>query len=255
MAPHAIYDEPFVPDTIVDEVKAKVVLKHVELEPEPPKPVADDFMYDFKYNHALPTTDVLQVEVPVECDARQVAEHINAQLESTLSVGDAEKFVDLFLEYGTFRCDRLLYLREFLTIQLGVWRDKLSFTWDYRTFNFRPAILQAAKDLLPTNRASNFRFLQPQPKIHRPYPDYTYLQYVASFETDKVLGSAVINAVLTREGWKIYTMHSVAEQLKDFPELPPYDGHMTGPVTWAEQRAEDTDKAQPEILIIGGGQK
>ena len=60
---------------------------------------------------------------------------------------------------------------------------------------------------------------------------------------------------MTQEGWKIYTMHTVAEQLREFPELPPMDGHMTGDVSWESQRAADTDAASPEILIIGGGQK
>ena len=51
-------------------------------------------------------------------------------LSEVLGKGDAQGFADLFLEYG-------------------VWRDKLSFTWDYRTFNFKPAIIKAATDLLP----------------------------------------------------------------------------------------------------------
>lgn len=50
-------------------------------------------------------------------------------------------------------------------------------------------------------------------------------------------------------------MHTAAEQLKQFPELPPVDGHMTGPVSWEKQRAMDVDSANPEVLIIGGGQK
>ena len=76
-----------------------------------------------------------------------------------------------------------------------------------------------------------------------------------SFETDVVDASAVINAVLTKEGWKVYTMHTVAEKLKQFPELPSADGHMTGPISWEAQRAKDIDAADPEVLIIGGGQK
>lgn len=78
---------------------------------------------------------------------------------------------------------------------------------------------------------------------------------MVSFETEAVLASAVINAVLTKEGWKIYTMHTVAETLKEFPEIPPADGHMTGPNSWEKQRAMDVDAALPEVLIIGGGQK
>jgi hypothetical protein len=137
----------------------------------------------------------------------------------------------------------------------GVWRDKLAFTWDYRTFNFRPAILKAATDLFANATARNFKFLAPTPEISRPYPDYSQLQFVVSFETELVIASAVINAVLTKDGWRLYTMHSVAEQLKQFPEQPPKDGHMIGLQSWEKQRANEIDTADPEVLIIGGGQK
>lgn len=136
-----------------------------------------------------------------------------------------------------------------------MWRDKLCFTWDHRTFNFQPAILKAATDLLPTTKATNFKFLTPRPNVSRPYSDFAQLQFVVSFETELVVASAVINSVLTKEGWKIYNMHTVAEKLKHFPEVAPNDGHMTGDISWEKQRAKDVDAADPEILIIGGGQK
>lgn len=138
---------------------------------------------------------------------------------------------------------------------LGVWRDKLSFTWDYRTFNFKNAILKAAKDLFPRTRATNFAFLEPAPKIARPYPDFAQLQFIVSFETQDVDASAVINAILTKDGWMLYTMHTVAEKLKSVDFAAPTDGHMTGPVSWEKQRAQEIDNANPEVLIIGGGQK
>lgn len=140
-------------------------------------------------------------------------------------------------------------------LNAGVWRDKLSYTWDYRTFNFQPAILKAATDLFPKTKATNFNFLKPAPTVARPYPDFAQLQFIVSFETEAVLASAVINSVLTKDGWKIYTMHTVAEKLKQFPEVPAADGHMTGAISWEKQRAQDVDAADPEILIIGGGQK
>ena len=93
------------------------------------------------------------------------------------------------------------------------------------------------------------------PAVVQPYPDFAQLQFVVSFETDIVIASAVINAVFTQEGWKIYTMHTVAEQLKQFPERAPADGHMTGSKSWEAQRAEEVNASDPEILIIGGGQK
>lgn len=97
--------------------------------------------------------------------------------------------------------------------------------------------------------------MTPAPKIDRPFPDYAHLQFVISFETEVVDASAVINAVLTTDGWRIYTMHTVAEKLKQFPEKSPADGHMTGSVSWEALRAQEVDAADPEVLIIGGGQK
>ncbi|KAF2014260.1 FAD/NAD(P)-binding domain-containing protein [Aaosphaeria arxii CBS 175.79] len=192
-------------------------------------------MYDFKYNHVLPTTSELGVEVPVDCDAQKEADNILSRLSKCMGEGDAQGFADMFLDYG-------------------VWRDKLSYTWDYRTFNFKSAIFKAASDLFPRTRTTNFRFLRPDPKVLRPYPDFAQLQLIASFDTELVNASAVINCVLTKEGWRIYTMHTVAEKLTQFPEIPPTDGHMTGAVSWETQRAMDIDSANPEILIIGGGQ-
>lgn len=144
----------------------------------------------------------------------------------------------------------------YLTVSSGVWRDKLSYTWDHRTFNFRPAIVKAAGDLFPTTKATNLKLLAPAPRVDRPYTDFAQLQFVLAFETELVVASAVINAVLTAtDGWRIYNMHTVAEKLKEFPEVAPNDGHMTGNISWEKQRAIDIDAADPEILIIGGGQK
>ncbi|KAJ6024347.1 hypothetical protein N7540_005144 [Penicillium herquei] len=199
------------------------------------KPVADDFMYDFKFNHPLPTTDILGVDIPADCDSQKEAEGIVARLSKATSEGDAEAFAELFLDYG-------------------VWRDKLAFTWDFRTFNFRGPILKAATDLLPQTKARNFNFLKPAPSVSRPYPDFSQLQFVLSFETEIFLASAVINAVLTQDGWKIYTMHTVAESLKQFPEQAAPDGHMTGITSWESQRSEVINAVDPEVLIIGGGQ-
>ncbi len=72
------------------------VLNHDQV----PKPVADDFMYDFKYNHSLPTTDILGVQIPTDCDAQKQAEGIVARLSTATSEGDAQAFAGLFLDYG-----------------------------------------------------------------------------------------------------------------------------------------------------------
>ncbi|KAI7204166.1 FAD/NAD(P)-binding domain-containing protein [Hortaea werneckii] len=216
-------------------INTKAGSKHVESVAAPTPPVADDYMYDFKFNAPLPTSDALGASIPSDCDAQQAAEALLNQLETVFRNRNATDFANLFLDQG-------------------VWRDKLAFTWDYRTFNFRSNILQAAKDLFPHTRAANFAFLKPAPQICRPYPDFAQLQFVVSFDTELVSASAVINAVLTKDGWRLYTMHTAAEQLKQFPELPPTDGHMTGSVSWEAQRHKEVDTVCPEVLIIGGGQ-
>lgn len=86
----------------VADLKSKVVLDQVELEVGPEPPVADNFMYDFKYNHALPTNDILGTEIPADCDAQKEADAIVARLSEVLGKGDAQGFTDMFLEYGEF---------------------------------------------------------------------------------------------------------------------------------------------------------
>lgn len=103
MAPIAIH-EPRVPHVSnkidIAALKAKVVLNHVELETTPKPPVADDFMYDFKYNHPLPTSNVLGFEIPSDCDAQKEAEGIISRLSAAMGAGNAQAFADMFLEYG-----------------------------------------------------------------------------------------------------------------------------------------------------------
>lgn len=65
-----------------------------------PKPVSDDFMYDFMYNHSLPTTDALGIEVPADCNAQKEAEGIVARLSAATENEDAQAFADMFLDYG-----------------------------------------------------------------------------------------------------------------------------------------------------------
>lgn len=88
------------PQVDLVDVKSKVVVDHVELEASPAPPVADDFMYDFKYNHPLPTPQSLGINIPAGCDAQQAAESIVSLLSKAMIAGDATAFGDLFLEFG-----------------------------------------------------------------------------------------------------------------------------------------------------------
>ncbi|KAK2595992.1 hypothetical protein N8I77_013504 [Diaporthe amygdali] len=247
MAPTAVFDSPShtVSAQIADlkaraaskslnGLEAKVVDGKVEVQ-HSPSPLADDYMYDFQYNHSLPTHDALGVAIAEDVDATKVAEDLVAQLSDFLGNGRAQEFADLFIEYG-------------------VWRDKLTFTWDYRTFNFRENIAKAARDLLPITHSKNFKFITPLPNIQRPYPDLSYLQFAVSFDTEVANSHAVIHAVQTTEGWRLWTVHTVMESLLQFPPVGPRDGHQTGPISWEKQREKDDDEVVPDVVIVGGGQ-
>lgn len=115
--------------------------------------------------------------------------------------------------------------------------------------------MRSAQDLLPSTLCGNFRFLTPTPSFQRPYPDLAYLQFTLSFDTPLVNTSAVVNAVYTSEGWRLWTVHTSIEALLQFPEVDPLDGHMTGAISWEKQRAHDVDGIQPDVIIVGAGQK
>lgn len=104
MAPYINAHESAI-DSNVDTslIKSKIGVSQVKLEATAKPPVADDYMYDFKYNHELPTTDVLGIEIPADCDAQKEAETIVSGLSEALARGDAQGFTDLFLECGTSR--------------------------------------------------------------------------------------------------------------------------------------------------------
>ena len=102
MAVVAVPEAGTVNNVIIADLKAKVVVDQVELDVSPVGPVADNFMYDFKYNHALPTNDVLGTEIPANCDAQKEAESILVRLSEVMGSGDAQGLTDMFLEYGEF---------------------------------------------------------------------------------------------------------------------------------------------------------
>lgn len=96
MAPF-VYETADRSEVDIANIKSKGLVSHAELSKPP---VADDFMYDFKYNHPLPTSDVLGIEIPTDCDAQHEAECIVARLSDAMGKGDTGAFADMFLDYG-----------------------------------------------------------------------------------------------------------------------------------------------------------
>ncbi|KIR51727.1 flavin-containing monooxygenase [Cryptococcus gattii Ru294] len=227
MAPAAIKTEVDSQQVDVADLKTKIVndQKEIEVESSDEKdPVAPNFMYDFKYNTPLPTFDREGRDFPANTDAQAI---VNEFVENELAPA----------------------------LQSGIWRDKVAFTWTYRTFNFHDAIERAATDLLPSAHVENVTIIAPSPSVQRPYPDLSYIQAHLTLDTEQINASVVMNLLNTDEGIKIWTFHSVIEGLRAFPELPNRDGHMTGPISWAAQREKDTDfqEQEPDVVIVGGG--
>ena len=106
MAPSAIYE------TVAQEPVAQKQLLKVKNAPTVYRndtwkgPVADDYMYAFKYNFPLPThgdgSDVLDFTEDDETNRRAVAEQFLHELEQVIQSRDSKAFADLFLHSGEF---------------------------------------------------------------------------------------------------------------------------------------------------------
>ncbi|KAK6384353.1 hypothetical protein LTS17_001916 [Exophiala oligosperma] len=235
MAPSAIIEPP-TPKELFKVENAPLAYRNDTWK----KPVADDYMYAFKYNFPLPTyadsKDILDFTEGGEKSREEIANRFVKQLEQVIQSRDSQAFADLFLN-------------------CGVWRDKVSFTWDYRSFNTPKNIEKAAWDLFPRTPTRNYKLIEPAPSIQRPYPDIAWLQIVYSFETNLVGATGVLNLIKTTDGFKIWTLHTAIESLIGHPEVPNRDGHMTGDKSWHNQRIEDDnlEGVEPQVLVIGGG--
>lgn len=68
------------------------------------KPVADDFMYAFKYNFPLPIYGngayVFDFTEDDEKNQQAIADHFLRELEQVIQSRDAKAFADLFLDSG-----------------------------------------------------------------------------------------------------------------------------------------------------------
>lgn len=72
------------------------------------KPVADDYMYAFKYNATLPTRennpDVLDFTREDEQNVQEIAQSALQQLEQVIQSRDSKAFAHSFLDCGKLMC-------------------------------------------------------------------------------------------------------------------------------------------------------
>lgn len=103
MAPTAIYHDQ--PDVLAKSDVSKVKdMPFTYRSNQYKKPVADDYMYAFKYNAPLPLhdggTDVIDFTKGDEANLKELANTLVKSLEQIIQAGDAKAFAGLFLDSG-----------------------------------------------------------------------------------------------------------------------------------------------------------
>ncbi len=137
----------------------------------------------------------------------------------------------------------------------GYWRDLLTFTWDIRTMEGRPAIVEMLQANLTRTTPGQFR-LSDEATL-----DDGMIQAWFTFETVVAQGEGIFRL---RDG-QCRTLLTVMRDLKGFeekrgPARPQGLHHKADParVTWSEARESEAatlgNSEQPYCLIIGGGQ-
>ena len=157
-------------------------------------------------------------------------------LEKALAAGDVAAVAALFGENG-------------------YWRDLLTFTWDIRTMEGRPAIVEMLKANLSRTAPVRLR-LSEEATL-----DDGMIQAWFTFETAVAHGEGIFRL----KGGQCRTLLTVMRDLKGFAEKrgqtrPQGLSHQADParVTWSEARAEEEatlgHSERPYCVIIGGGQ-
>jgi hypothetical protein len=117
--------------------------------------------YELKTKAVLPTHEQIGIKLAADVDAQAAAESWLASFARAAEAGDATGFTNSFASFGH-------------------WRDRVAFTWSFRTFNETDAIRQAAQDTVGSAEANSFKLIEPKPALQTPYPDLSYIQ--AHFE-------------------------------------------------------------------------
>ncbi|KAF7355516.1 hypothetical protein MSAN_01468600 [Mycena sanguinolenta] len=189
--------------------------------------------------NTLPTLDRLGVTVTdSDLDHKKIVAEWFSLFGSAVEKGNVDNITALFADGA-------------------LWRDILSLTWDFRTFQ-GSAIQQFLVDRLAEVQMSNLKLKDEYQRLLRPYPDIVWIEAMFTFETRIGLGSGVFRLIPQKEGaWKAHCMFTNLEDLKGFPEkLGPLRDHAPNHGKWDSdrQRSVAFEEKDPTVLIVGGGQ-
>ncbi|KAJ7068507.1 hypothetical protein C8F01DRAFT_1247008 [Mycena amicta] len=144
-----------------------------------------------------------------------------------------------------------------LLVENALWRDVLSMTWDFRTFQGR-VLQNFLVDRLAATQMSSFKLNDQYIGLQRPYADLVWIEAMFNFESNVGLCSGVFRLVPQKSGsWKAHCIFTTLEDLKGFPEkIGPLRNTTPNHGKWEEERRQATSFAShdPTVLIVGGGQ-
>lgn len=191
----------------------------------------------------LPTLDKLGVSAPKEADVN--ADEIAAKWLQKFEKNIASNNINGILDSLADDC---------------WWRDLLSMTWDFRTFQGKDKIRHFLKDRLSVSKLKDFKVSFA--KYESLYEDLAWIRVHYTFENAAGGGSGVLRLIPTKGPggtieWKAHNVFTNLESLRGYPPA-------TGPLRdfdpnhgkWLDQRKRQMEFADrdPEVLVVGGGQ-
>ncbi|POS69877.1 hypothetical protein DHEL01_v211728, partial [Diaporthe helianthi] len=150
--------------------------------------------------------------------------------------------------------DDVKQLKDVFLGSQAYWRDLISFTFHYRTFNDGPIIAPALKRLAKERGLTGgFNLVPGSIQDISPSPTLRWIQGFFTFETTspKTKGEGSLSLFPAREAdgqieWKIWTLSTWVEDYVDWPENPDL---LTAP----GRKLHDLQHIDTDVLIIGGG--
>ncbi|KAK4698849.1 hypothetical protein P7C70_g7418, partial [Phenoliferia sp. Uapishka_3] len=129
-------------------------------------------------------------------------------------------------------------------------------TWDNRAFQGLSKITTAIEATFGKELPEEFKIADPSPEVNNPYPDIGFIQTHFTFKTKVGVCTGVVNLIPTSDGaFKAWTLSTVLEGLRDFPELERPNGRLDGVTSWSDTRARNVafEETDPDVVIVGAG--
>lgn len=150
-----------------------------------------------------------------------------------------------------------------LFVENGYWKDHLAATWDLRTAKGRDriiAFLNGGHHLVKVDLDESSSFVAPQVAPLKPDGSIKGIQAFVIVTTKYGSGRGIVRLVEDGGQWKIWTLFTSADELKDYTEpLGPnrangvQHGAMAGRKNWLDRRLEESnfETGDLDVLIVG----